>query len=105
MLARPAAGVEKCAGECAFVRQADKGRLWAAYVPRRRRAGIGVVPVVRRVGCGHEAFCTREPARLRGDRGARLVGDQVRRHLERRAHTGAMAIRATVRPLSASNSG
>ena len=46
MLARPAAGVEKCAGERACVRQADKGGLWAAYVPGRRRAGIGVVPVV-----------------------------------------------------------
>ena len=33
-------------------RETDKGGLWAAYVPGRRRTCIGVVPVVGGVGCG-----------------------------------------------------
>ncbi len=37
VLAGPTAGVEQCARERAGVRQADKGGLWAADIPGRRR--------------------------------------------------------------------
>ena len=53
VLAGAAAGVEECAGERAGVGEADEGRLRAADVPGRRRAGVGVIPVVCGVGCGH----------------------------------------------------
>jgi hypothetical protein len=36
--------------------EADECWLRAADVPRRRRAGVGVIPVVRGVSCGHARF-------------------------------------------------
>ena len=59
VLARPAAGVQECAGERSGVRETNKGGLWAAYVPGRRRTCIGVVPVVGGVGCGDVGILSR----------------------------------------------
>ena len=59
VLAGPAAGVQECAGQRAGVRETDKGGLWAAYVPGRRRTCIGVVPVVGGVGCGDVGILSR----------------------------------------------
>ncbi len=53
VLAGAAAGIEQCASEQARLGEADEGRLRAANVPRRRRSGIGTIPIVRGVGCGH----------------------------------------------------
>ena len=59
VLAGAAAGVEECAAERAGIGEADKGGLWATDVPGRRRACVGAVPVVGRVGCGHVGILSR----------------------------------------------
>ena len=59
VLAGAAAGVEQCAGERAGLGEADEGRLRAADVPWRRRAGVGVIPVVCGVSCGHVPILSR----------------------------------------------
>ena len=62
MLAGAAAGVEYCPAEKAGVSEADKGSLRAADVPRRRRSGVGVIPVMWGVSRGHVCnFRARSP--------------------------------------------